>query len=68
MWQGSVKNDFERSVFAAHPNIAKVKQQLLDAGAVYASMSGSGSTVFGLFAKREQAEKLSEVTDYIFEL
>ncbi len=68
MWQGSVKNDFERSVFAAHPNIAKIKQQLLDAGAVYASMSGSGSTVFGLFAKREQAEKLSEVTDYIFEL
>ena len=68
MWQGSVKNDFERSIFAAHPNIAKIKQQLLDAGAVYASMSGSGSTVFGLFAKREQAEKLSEVTDYIFEL
>lgn len=68
MWQGSVKNDFERSVFASHPNIAKVKQQLLDAGAVYASMSGSGSTLFGLFAGREQAEKLRGVTDYIFEL
>ncbi len=67
-WQGSVKNDFEPSVFAAHPVIKDVKQQLLDAGAVYASMSGSGSTVFGLFASKEQAEQLRRLTDYIYEL
>lgn len=67
-WQGSVKNDFEPSVFAAHPVIADVKQQLLDAGAVYASMSGSGSTVFGLFDSKERAEKLRSITDYIFEI
>ncbi|MBQ2374621.1 MAG: 4-(cytidine 5'-diphospho)-2-C-methyl-D-erythritol kinase [Alistipes sp.] len=67
-WQGSVKNDFEPSVFAAHPVIASIKQQLIDCGAVYASMSGSGSTVFGIFDTKEQAEKIRSMTDYIFEL
>ena len=67
-WQGSVKNDFEPSVFAAHPVIADVKQQLLEAGAVYASMSGSGSTVFGLFDSKEKAEQLKQLTEYIYEL
>ena len=43
-------NDFEQTVFTIHPEIAEIKQRLLDAGAVYAAMSGSGSTVFGLFA------------------
>jgi 4-diphosphocytidyl-2-C-methyl-D-erythritol kinase len=42
-------NDFEDTVFVAHPEISEIKQRLLDAGAVYAAMSGSGSTVFGLF-------------------
>ena len=42
-------NDFEKTVFPLHPEIAEIKQRLLDAGAVYAAMSGSGSTVFGLF-------------------
>lgn len=42
-------NDFEDTVFALHPELAVIRQQLLDAGAVYAAMSGSGSTIFGLF-------------------
>ena len=42
-------NDFEQTVFPLHPEIAKIKKQLQDAGAMYAAMSGSGSTVFGLF-------------------
>ncbi|MBR6117920.1 MAG: 4-(cytidine 5'-diphospho)-2-C-methyl-D-erythritol kinase [Paludibacteraceae bacterium] len=42
-------NDFEATVFPKHPIIADIKKRLLDAGAYYASMSGSGSTVFGLF-------------------
>lgn len=42
-------NDFEETVCKAHPEIAYIKQALLDAGAIYAAMSGSGSTVFGLF-------------------
>ncbi len=42
-------NDFEQTVFPSHPQLADIKQSLLHAGALYASMSGSGSTVFGLF-------------------
>ena len=42
-------NDFEQTVFPIHSEIAEIKKRLQDAGAVYAAMSGSGSTVFGLF-------------------
>ena len=47
-WQGRLVNDFEPSIFAAHPEIAAIRDRLLDLGAVYAAMSGSGSAVFGL--------------------
>ena len=50
-WKGVVVNAFEKSVFASHPELAELKQSLYDKGAVYASMSGSGSALFGLFAK-----------------
>lgn len=46
---GLFVNDFEATVFPLHPQIAAIKKRLQDAGAFYASMSGSGSTVFGLF-------------------
>ena len=48
-WQGIVINDFEETVFAAHPEIQKIKKRLLDLGADYASMTGTGSAVFGVF-------------------
>ncbi len=48
-WRGLVKNDFEKSVFGIYPEIGLLKEQIYDMGAVYASMSGSGSTVYGLF-------------------
>ena len=48
-WQDALQNDFERTVFAKYPAIAAVKVQLYAAGAVYASMSGSGATVYGIF-------------------
>jgi 4-diphosphocytidyl-2-C-methyl-D-erythritol kinase len=48
-WKNKMENDFERSVFAALPPLAGIKQQLYDCGAVYASMSGSGSAIFGIF-------------------
>ena len=47
--KGEYINDFEATVFPKHPLIADIKKRLLDAGAYYASMSGSGSTVFGFF-------------------
>ena len=48
-WKGCIVNDFEPSVFVAHPEIAAIKDKLYDMGAVYASMTGSGSTVYGIF-------------------
>ena len=48
-------NDFEQTVFPLHPEIAEIKQRLLHAGAVYAAMSGSGSTVFGLFNNNSES-------------
>jgi len=48
-WKSVVKNDFEESVFPAYPEIKDIKQKLYEAGAIYASMSGSGSAVFGIF-------------------
>lgn len=48
-WKDNLTNDFEQSVFALHPEIAAIKQKLYDMGAVFALMSGSGSSVFGLF-------------------
>lgn len=48
-WKDCMKNDFEESVFRIHPEIAAIKYKLYDIGAVYASMTGSGSAVFGLF-------------------
>jgi 4-diphosphocytidyl-2-C-methyl-D-erythritol kinase len=50
-WRGVVVNDFETTVFAKHPRLAEIKQALYDAGAVYASMSGSGSALFALYRK-----------------
>jgi 4-diphosphocytidyl-2-C-methyl-D-erythritol kinase len=51
-WQHVMKNDFEAPVFMRYPVIGSIKQQLMDAGAVYASMSGSGSSVFGIFKQK----------------
>ena len=50
-WRNNLTNDFEKSVFALHPEIGAIKQQLYDMGATYAAMSGSGSSLFGLFRK-----------------
>ncbi len=52
-WKTEIVNDFEKPVFAVYPEIAAVKQRLYDHGAAYASMSGSGSTVYGIFKKSE---------------
>ena len=67
-WQGRVKNDFEPHIFEAHPAIASLKQMLLSAGAVYASMSGSGSALFGLFRKRPEITIESNIFIHIEQL
>lgn len=58
-WRSCVVNDFEPSVFQAHPRLAAIKQTLYDMGAVYAAMSGSGSTLFGIFDRPvEEAQRV----------
>ena len=58
-WRATMKNDFENSVFQKYPEIAAIKDKLYDMGAIYASMSGSGSSVYGIF--REQVEFVDEI-------
>ncbi len=55
-WQGVVKNDFEESIFPLHPELAEIKEKLLKDGAVYASMSGSGSSIYGIFTDKAPAQ------------
>lgn len=57
-WKDCMKNDFEYSVFQKYPEIAAIKDKLYDLGAVYASMSGSGSAVYGIF--KEAIENVDE--------
>nr|MDE7069723.1 4-(cytidine 5'-diphospho)-2-C-methyl-D-erythritol kinase [Alistipes sp.] len=67
-WQESLKNDFEPHIFAAHPEIAAAKRVLLELGALYASMSGSGSAVFGLFGDEKKARGCAALTPLIYAL
>ena len=57
-WSDRMVNDFEESIFVGHPLLAEIKQELYHQGAVYASMSGSGSTLFGLFRSHPDCESL----------
>lgn len=50
-WKERIANDFEKTIFPEHPEIRKTKEQLYRLGALYASMTGSGSGVFGIFPK-----------------
>lgn len=63
-WKDTVKNDFEYSVFSKYPEIAAIKDSMYDVGAVYASMSGSGSSVFGIFD--EPVENVDEIFSGMF--
>ena len=60
-WKNELLNDFEKSVFLQYPEIETIKNRLYENGAVYAAMSGSGSTVYGIFKK-------DAVTDHHFPL
>jgi 4-diphosphocytidyl-2-C-methyl-D-erythritol kinase len=59
-WQGNVVNDFEAGIFVRFPEIEAIREKLRERGAVYASMSGSGASVFGLF----RAEPMWRESDF----
>lgn len=65
-WQGRLVNDFEPSVFAKYPQISKVKDDMYRMGALYASMSGSGSSVFGIFEQIPEELSLYFVNDFVY--
>ncbi|MCC8186714.1 MAG: 4-(cytidine 5'-diphospho)-2-C-methyl-D-erythritol kinase [Bacteroides sp.] len=59
-WKHYLVNDFEESVFPQYPQIAAIKEFLYEQGAIYASMSGSGSSVFGIFSPQHPLPHFSE--------
>ena len=63
-WRNNLTNDFEESVFALHPEIGNVKEQLYNMGATYAAMTGSGSALFGLF--KEHPDGLGQAFPNMF--
>jgi 4-diphosphocytidyl-2-C-methyl-D-erythritol kinase len=67
-WKEELKNDFEEPVLKNHPEIKNIKDELYKQGAIYASMSGSGSTVFGIFKKEIKVSFNFPVHYYLKEL
>jgi len=69
-WKDELQNDFEKTVFAIYPELAKVKEQLYFEGAIYSAMSGSGSTMFGIFKEEpsKSYDKKSEIIELIVRL
>ncbi len=65
-WQEIITNDFEPHIFAAYPSIGAAKEHLLNAGACYAAMSGSGSALFGLFDGTKKGEELRALSPYCY--
>ncbi len=66
-WQGRLKNDFEVALFPKYPVLDEIKKQLYEQSAIYAAMSGSGSTMFGIFENENAAQKAKsffENSDY----
>lgn len=60
-WKDLLNNDFETSIFKKYPAIKDIKEKLYNAGAFYASMSGSGSTVFGIFNQQPNSDNFTSV-------
>ena len=50
-WKGRVKNDFEKYIFRKHSQLEKAKERFYSDGALYSSMTGTGSTIYGIFNK-----------------
>ena len=69
-WKHHIHNDFEKTVFVAHPELAEIKEMLYNKGAIYAAMSGSGSTIYGIFENTKIDDFSTKIKSqvYCFEL
>lgn len=65
-WKEKMVNDFEESIFPHHPEIELIKKQMYEYGAVYASMSGSGSSVYGIFTDDKQTTYMNFGNSFCF--
>lgn len=64
-WKNLLKNDFEGTIFKLHPELATIKEKLYADGALYATMSGSGSALFGLFDKKPELSVYEGSTTFV---
>jgi 4-diphosphocytidyl-2-C-methyl-D-erythritol kinase len=67
-WRNHIKNDFEEHIFNNHPKIRGVKAALYQTGALYASMSGSGASVFGIFNAKPDLSFLEEENQVFYDV
>ena len=63
-WKDQLVNDFEKPVFLKYPELAEIKNDLYKHGATYASMTGSGSTLFGIFDSEIKSVQWSKKVQY----
>lgn len=67
-WKTLMKNDFEQQAFAIHKELKMLKDRILDSGAEYAAMSGSGSSMYGIFKKNTLNYSFTEYKQYVLDL
>ena len=63
-WKEYLSNDFEKSVFIKYPTLNEIKEYLYEAGAIFALMSGSGSTVFGIFQEKPTEQIIDKLSKH----
>ena len=68
LWKNNIKNNFETSVFIKHPAIAKIKEIMYASGAIYSSMSGSGSAVYGIFPQNSSTQNIKFPSHYFSQM
>ena len=67
-WKKELRNDFEEPVFEKYPELKSIKAKMYESGAIYASMSGSGGTVYGMFRKETEFQNDFPETYFVKEL
>lgn len=66
-WKNYLKNDFEQHIFNRHPILSEIKDKLYQSGAVYASMSGSGAAMYGIFNEKPPKIQLGNTNEPMYE-